>query len=155
MIYHLLDYLKGYPTGPYAYKDVLFRGTCAILLGFALVWLFGPRFIRELRRRRIGDNPEFDHAVLNEQAQNKENTPTMGGLLIMAVIFVCVLLLGDLRNYYVLMGLFCLIWLTALGAVDDWLKLTRDRRGSGAPTPAVGTLVALLSDPSMIMTILL
>lgn len=128
MIYHLIDYLMGHPSGPYAYKDVLFRGTCAILLGFGIVLLAGPRVIRELQRRRIGDNPEFDHAALNEQAHGKENTPTMGGLLIMASVFFCVLLLADLYNYYAKMGLVCLVWLTALGAVDDWLKLTKHRR---------------------------
>jgi len=128
VLYHLIHYLMGEPTGPYAYKDVLFRGTCAVLLGFLLVWLLAPRFIQALHRYRIGDNPEFDHARLNEKNQNKEDTPTMGGLLMMAVIMVCVLLLADVTNYYIMMGLFCLAWLTALGAVDDWLKLTRDRR---------------------------
>ena len=32
------------------------------------------------------------------------------------------------RNFYVQMGIFCLVWLGVLGAVDDWLKLTAGRR---------------------------
>src|SRR5262249_12792992 len=35
-----------------------------------------------------------------------------------------VLLLGNLKDFYVQMGLLCLLWLGAVGAADDWLKLT-------------------------------
>ena len=128
MLYHFFDYWYGSPPGPYAYKDALFRGTSAILLGFAVVWLLGPRVIRELTRRKIGDQPEFDHKTLNEGTRDKQNTPTMGGLMTAAAIFVCVILLADLTNYYIVMSLFCLVWLTVLGGVDDWLKLTSGRR---------------------------
>jgi len=131
VLFHFFDWWYGYPTGPYAYKDALFRGTCAILLGFIIVWFLGPRVIRELVRRKIGDQPEFDHIDLNTIARDKHNTPTMGGLLIIAAIFICTLLLGDLRNYYLRVGLFCMLWLGILGGVDDWLKLTiKTRSGS-------------------------
>src|SRR5690606_17467019 len=40
-------------------------------------------------------------------------------------------LLADLRNFYVQMGLVCLVWLGAVGAADDWLKLTAARRSAG------------------------
>jgi len=128
VLYHLFDFWYGSPAGPYAYKDALFRGTCAILLGFLIVWLLGPRVIRELVRRKIGDRPEFDHTDLNKIAKDKKNTPTMGGILIMVAIFICVILLADLTNYYVFMGLFCILWLGILGGIDDWLKLTVDSR---------------------------
>ncbi len=117
-----------YQPGPYAYKDVLFRGTCGILLGFVIVWLLAPKVIRELVRRKIGDQPEFDHKDLNEISKQKENTPTMGGILIIAAVFACVVLLADLTNYYIRMALFCMLWLGVLGGVDDWLKLTSGRR---------------------------
>jgi phospho-N-acetylmuramoyl-pentapeptide-transferase len=131
VIYHLLDYLRiqlGYAAGPYAYTDALFRGTCAILIGFVVVWLLGPRVIRELVRRKIGDRPEFDNEALNQITRDKKNVPTMGGVLILAAIFVCVLLLADLRNYYVRMAMFCMLWLGVLGGFDDYLKLTAASR---------------------------
>jgi phospho-N-acetylmuramoyl-pentapeptide-transferase len=53
----------------------------------------------------------------------------MGGVMIIASIGLAVLLLADLSSFYVRMGLVCLVWLGALGAVDDWLKLTAKRRG--------------------------
>ncbi len=132
MLYLLYGYLRfgnmePWPHG-YAFMDPLFRGTCAILLGFLVVWLIGPKVIRQLTLRKIGDNPEFDHSRLNEYLRDKKNTPTMGGVMIIAAIAICVLLLSDLRNYYIHMGLFCMIWLAVLGSVDDWLKLTVSRR---------------------------
>src|SRR5438552_1711934 len=52
----------------------------------------------------------------------------MGGLIIIAAITITTLLLADLRNFYVQMALVCLLWLGAVGAADDWLKLTIGRR---------------------------
>lgn len=127
MIYHLLNHWFG--DANYAYQSVLFRSTCAILIAFGLVVWQGPRLIRLLTRLKIGDQPEFDHQSYNELTRNKANTPTMGGALIVAAIIVCILLLADLTNYYIRMGIFCVIWLSVLGGVDDWLKLTAKRRG--------------------------
>lgn len=126
MLYHLLDYWYDYPTGAYAYKDVLFRGTCAMLMAFGVVYMLGPRVIRFLVLCKIRDNPEFDHSQLNRIANtpDKQNTPTMGGILIITAIAICVLVLADLQNYYIRMGLFCMVWLGVLGGFDDWLKLT-------------------------------
>jgi phospho-N-acetylmuramoyl-pentapeptide-transferase len=128
MLYLLLHWWK--PGPGYAHNDPLFRGTMAVLLAFAIVWALGPRVIRMLTRLKIGDRPEFDHAALNRLMADKRNTPTMGGILIVIAIGVCVLLLADLYNFYVRMGLLCLLWLALLGAVDDGLKLTATRRGS-------------------------
>ncbi len=131
MIYYLFDYLLRDEPGAWAYKDALFRGTCAILLGFGVVLFLGPRVIRELVRRKIGDHAEFDHAQLNQKLQEKKNVPTMGGVMIIAAIAICVLLLADLQNYYIRMAMFCMLWLSVLGGIDDWLKLTvRTRSGT-------------------------
>lgn len=126
MIYHLFYWLTG--GAKYAYASPLFRGTMALLLGFLLVYLLGPLVIRQLVRLKLGDLAEFDHAQLNALAADKKNTPTMGGVLIVLAIVVNTLLWADLGNFYVRMGLFCVIWLAAVGAVDDWLKLTASRR---------------------------
>jgi phospho-N-acetylmuramoyl-pentapeptide-transferase len=126
MLYHFFHWLTG--GEQYAYHSPLFRATMAVLLGFLIVWLAGPRVIRMLVRFKVGDRPEFDHEMLNRLTQSKENTPTMGGILIVAAIIATALLLADLRSFYVQMGVFCLVWLGVLGGVDDWLKLTADRR---------------------------
>lgn len=122
MLYYLFELLN--PEGlPYAYTSELFRATCAILLAFFFIVLIGPRVIRLLVRLKVGDQPEFDNAPLNELMKNKANVPTMGGLLIVATILLSIALLARLDNYYILNGVFCLVWLGALGSIDDYLKL--------------------------------
>jgi phospho-N-acetylmuramoyl-pentapeptide-transferase len=126
MLFHLFDYLVKDPR--YAYGSVLFRATVAILMAFGVVWLAGPKIIRWLIRMKIGDRPEFDHTELNKLTMGKSNTPTMGGVIIMLGILIPVLLLANLRNFYIHMALVCAVWLAVLGGVDDWLKLTVTRR---------------------------
>ncbi len=128
MIYHLLrEWLEG---RHYAYENTLFRAACAALVCFVFVLLLSPRLIRQLVKWKVGDRPEFDHASLNELMRDKSNVPTMGGILILASIGSAILLLCDLTNFYVQMSLIVLAWLGALGATDDWLKLTAARRAN-------------------------
>jgi len=110
------------------FLDVTFQTTVATLLSFAIVILFGPRTIRWLRRKKIGDQPNFDQDQMNKLMEGKKGTPTMGGILIIAAIAFTVLILADLNNFYVRMALVCLLWLGAVGAADDWLKLTSHAR---------------------------
>ena len=126
MFYHFFYWLTD--GRQYAYYSPLFRATMAVLLAFLIVWVFGPRVIRTLLRLKVGDQPEFDHELLNKLTQSKKNTPTMGGVLIVAAVIATTILLANLSSFYVRMGLFSLCWLGVLGGVDDWLKLTARRR---------------------------
>ena len=111
---------------------VTFQATVAVMLGFLIVWLAGPRVIAWLRRQKIGDRPDFDQADINALMAGKKDTPTMGGILIIASIATTTLLLADLTNFYVRAALVCLLWLGSVGAADDWLKLTAKRRATGS-----------------------
>jgi phospho-N-acetylmuramoyl-pentapeptide-transferase len=112
----------------YAYENPLFRGGLAALFCFLLIALAGQAGIRQLMRYKLGDRPEFDHDTLNKLMKDKENVPTMGGVMIVGAILAATLLFADFKNFYVLMGMFGLVWLSVLGAVDDWIKLTLARR---------------------------
>lgn len=127
MIYHLIEYLL--EGREYAYKNALFRGIVAIIVSFVVVWLLGPKVIRLLVRKKAGDIPDFDHQALNELTQHKSNVPTMGGVLILSGIVAAMLLLADLRVFYVHLAFFCMAWLGALGFVDDLFKLLDKGRG--------------------------
>ena len=127
MLYHFFYWLTE-GNVRYAYGSPWFRATMAVVLAFFIVWALGPLVIRKLIQLKIGDRPEFDHETLNRMARAKENTPTMGGVLIVVAILVTVLVWANLTNFYVTLGLFCLVWLAVLGGVDDWLKLTANRR---------------------------
>ncbi len=114
------------------FDQIQFRAVFAAIVSFSLVILLGRPTIKILLRLKIGDNPEFYHTSLNELMQSKKNTPTMGGVLIAGAIMVSIVLLADLRVFYIHMALLCLVWLTALGGADDYLKLTSQRRGDGS-----------------------
>ncbi len=125
MIYLLFRWL-GYDR-PWAPASTPFRGLMAVLAAFVVVWVLGPVVIRRLKALKIKDRSEFDHEKLNALAGGK-NVPTMGGVLIVGAIFLVVMLLADITNFYIHMALVCLVWLAALGAVDDWFKLTAKHR---------------------------
>ena len=138
MIVWLLDLLKQWLTAreldPYVrvFEQLEFRAFCAGFLAFLGVIVAGPRVIKWLRERKIGDAAKFDVAALDEAMASKQNTPTMGGVLIAGAILVCTLLFADLANRYVQLGVVVLLWHTAIGGVDDWLKLTAASRESAS-----------------------
>jgi len=139
MIYHLLRHLHDPVTnrplfGFYAYENVMFRSVAATLTSLAIALFIGPKVIRWLMRKKIGDRPEFHHATLNELTKEKANTPTMGGLIIIFAALATTFLWADLWNPFVQKGIFLVVWFAGLGGADDWLKLTaasRSRSRSG------------------------
>ena len=127
MIYYLLHYFSESIThklGFYAYEDVLFRSVTAALTSLFISIFFGPKIIRWLMTKKIGDKPEFHHTGLNELMRERANTPTMGGLIILLSILSGTLLWAKLNNPFIHKAIFVIVWFGALGAVDDWLKLT-------------------------------
>ena len=112
-------------------RFLLLRISGAAVLSFLIVLILGPRVIRYLVRKKIGDSAEFDHADLEELTRHKSATPTMGGILIVVAIFVSVLTFANVGNMYIRMGMMALIWLGAVGAADDWIKL-RYSAGKGS-----------------------
>ena len=111
---------------------VEFRALAAAGLAFAIVLLLGRRTIDYLKRMKIGDAGQTDAEALRAHSASKAHTPTMGGVLIAAAILASVVLLSDLTQSYVQWGIIVLVWMAALGGVDDWLKLTAARRGAGS-----------------------
>jgi len=137
MLYNLVNYFEQLLTryGLFGYVRVLtypeFRAVVAIVFSFCFVMVMGRPTIHWLVKKKIGDNPEFYNKDLNQITQSKANTPTMGGILISGSILLVTVLLADLYSFYVQMAILCIIWLTVLGGVDDYLKLTSAQRGPG------------------------
>ncbi|MHC4566571.1 MAG: phospho-N-acetylmuramoyl-pentapeptide-transferase, partial [Planctomycetota bacterium] len=110
MIYHLLRQLHDPATnrplfGFYAYENVMFRSVAATLTSLLIALFIGPKIIRWLMRKKIGDRPEFHHATLNELTKEKANTPTMGGLIIIFSTLAATFLWADLWNPFVQKGI--------------------------------------------------
>lgn len=138
MLYAIYDILREWLfdrglVWPLAVLDQLeVRALGALAVAFAIVVLFGRRFIRWLVSKKVGDSGITDAEALRAVAAGKSNIPTMGGALIVFAILVATLLLADVRQFYVQLGIVVLLWLAVLGGVDDYLKLTAAQRGAGS-----------------------
>jgi phospho-N-acetylmuramoyl-pentapeptide-transferase len=120
------------------------RTALASLTSFVLAVTLGPVAIRWLKghfRERIASASE----TLNALHAQKNATPTMGGLFILGAMLVSVLLWGDLSSRYVQVGLLVTLGLGALGACDDWIKLSSSRNGLSVRQKLLGQIVLALA----------
>ncbi len=124
MIYHLLLPLADQYTVFNVVRYITFRGVLAALLALGLSFFFGPRLLRVLREGQVRQ-PVSTYAPQGHAA--KQGTPTMGGVLILASLLLSVLLVADLSNAYVLLTTAVITGFGAVGAVDDYLKITRGK----------------------------
>lgn len=87
--------------------------------------LLGPAFIRKLYALKLGQpirsGKGFD--VLSELHRKKENTPTMGGILILASMLISLVVWMDLTSIFTWIVFLTTGVMGGLGAVDDYLKL--------------------------------
>ncbi|AVV84132.1 phospho-N-acetylmuramoyl-pentapeptide-transferase [Shewanella putrefaciens] len=127
MLVYLAEYLTRFYTGFNVFSYVTFRAILGLLtaLIFSLWW--GPKLIERLQLLQIGQVVRNDGP---ESHFSKRGTPTMGGLLILAAIFISVLLWGDLGSRYVWVMLFVLGSFGLIGFIDDYRKVVRkDTKG--------------------------
>lgn len=123
----LLEQLESRTTGD-SRIYLTARTAAASVSAFLLALVLGPVVIR-LLRARFRERVHSDSERLNELQAGKNNTPTMGGLFVMAAVLFSSLIWADLSSRYVLVVIFVVVSLTGLGALDDWIKLTTARKG--------------------------
>lgn len=97
---------------------VSFRSLAALLTSFTLFLLCGNQFIQFCSRYFTTKARDFTP----ESHQVKNNTPNMGGLLIIAVTCLTIFLWSDLLNMQVIIMLMSMILFGAIGFWDDWCK---------------------------------
>lgn len=127
MLYHLFKYLNEYYALPGAgvFQYLSFRAAMAVITSLAISLLFGKRWINYLNKKQVGET--IRNLGLEGQLE-KQGTPTMGGLIIIASILIPALLFARLDNIYVLMMLFTTVWLGTLGFVDDYIKVFKKNK---------------------------
>jgi len=126
MLIYLFEYLDriGFP-GAGVFEYISFRSASAVLTSLIISMLFGKRIIKVLRRRQIGES--IRDLGLEGQMQ-KQGTPTMGGVIILASILIPVFLFGDLENTYVQLMIGTTIWLGLVGFADDYIKVFKKNK---------------------------
>lgn len=123
----LLEQMEFYSTGD-SRVFLTARIALASVTSFLISLLLGPFAIRWLKRR-FTERIVSDSERLNELQADKNQTPTMGGIFIVASIVVALLMWGDLSNSFTLLSLFTVISFGTLGAIDDWTKFSTARNG--------------------------
>jgi phospho-N-acetylmuramoyl-pentapeptide-transferase len=87
MLYHLFTYLDKQFDIPGAglFQFISFRAALSIILSLTISLLMGKRLIAWLKRKQVGETVR-DLGL--EGQKEKEGTPTMGGLIIIAAIVI-------------------------------------------------------------------
>jgi phospho-N-acetylmuramoyl-pentapeptide-transferase len=125
MLYYLLyRVLQRYFSPLNVFRYITIRTVYASLTAMFLAFIFGPWLIRKLRELQIG---QFIREEGPQAHQKKAGTPTMGGVLIVLSTMVPTLLWADLTNGFVLLALFALLAFAAIGFVDDYAKVSKQR----------------------------
>ena len=102
---------------------ISFRSLLTLILSLLISAWFGERFIKYMKRRNISETAR-DRSI-DPFGEKKVGVPTMGGIIIAVSILVPVLLLGRMRNIYLLLMIGTTLWLGFLGFLDDYIKIFR------------------------------
>ena len=125
MLYYLLYHtLQRYFSPLNVFRYITVRTVYASLTAMFLALVFGPSLIRRLRELQIG---QFIREEGPQGHKKKAGTPTMGGVLIIVSTAVPTLLWADLTNPFILLSLFALVGFAAIGFIDDYAKVSKQR----------------------------
>ena len=104
-----------------------FRGLAAALTAFLISFLFGKRVIRKLISLKFGQPVRTREEVnlLYETHGRKKGTPTMGGVLIIVSVVASAVLWARPTNPSVWLAIFTIVYLGALGFIDDYIKVAK------------------------------
>lgn len=105
---------------------ITFRAAAAFVTALLLTFVLGPIIIRRLRAMAVN---QVVRAGTPDSHAGKGTTPTMGGLIILGASIAPVALWARLDNRYVILAVLVMIWMGAIGFLDDYLKLQQKREG--------------------------
>ena len=105
-------------------RYLTFRTIMAMVTALVVIGLMGSRFIDWMRAKQGRGQPIRKEGI-ERHLLEKAGTPTMGGVMILAGLFVATLLWADLSNLYVWVVLFVTFAYGILGFLDDYAKVTK------------------------------
>ncbi len=127
MLYYLFRFLEQYNIpGSHMWQYISFRALLTLILSLVLSAWLGEKFIHYMRKRKIGETQR--DASIDPFGEKKVGTPSMGGLVIITAILLPVLLLGRMRNIYIILMIITTVWLGFLGFCDDYIKIYRKHK---------------------------
>ena len=122
MLYYLFRVLEQYGiSGSHLWGYISFRALLALILSLIISTWFGEHFIKFLKRKQITEIQRS--ANIDPFGVNKIGVPSMGGIIIIVAVLLPVLLLGRLRNIYLILMVITTLWLGFIGGMDDFIKI--------------------------------
>jgi phospho-N-acetylmuramoyl-pentapeptide-transferase len=141
MLYSLFKYLHNAFDFPGAgvFQYISFRAGAAIITSLFISMIIGKRLIGFLTRKQVGESIR-DLGLTGQK--EKQGTPTMGGLIILAAILIPTLLFARLDNIYIVLILVTTIWLGFIGFLDDYIKVfKKDKKGLAGKFKIMGQVI--------------
>lgn len=126
MLYYLFTYLNelDFP-GAGVFQYITFRAAFALIGSLIISMVIGKKIIQRLQLLQVGEIVRD----LGLQGQiEKQGTPTMGGLIILAAILIPTLLFAKLDNIYIILMIVSTILLGAIGFIDDYIKVFKKNK---------------------------
>jgi phospho-N-acetylmuramoyl-pentapeptide-transferase len=150
MLYYLFDFLDSNfdLAGVGVFQYISFRAALAVIASLIISLLFGDKLIGLLRKKQVGESVR--DLGLEGQIQ-KQGTPTMGGLIILAAILIPTLLFARLDNIYVIIMIITTILLGTIGFIDDYIKVfKKNKKGLAGKFKVVGQVAVGIIVGSML-----
>ncbi|MBP3510540.1 MAG: phospho-N-acetylmuramoyl-pentapeptide-transferase [Prevotella sp.] len=129
MLYYLFRFLDQFGiSGAHIWSYISFRALLALMLSLVISAWFGEKFIKYLKRKQITETQRDE--TIDPFGVKKIGVPSMGGVIIITAILVPVILLGRMRNIYLILMIITTVWLGLLGGLDDYIKIFKhDKEG--------------------------
>jgi phospho-N-acetylmuramoyl-pentapeptide-transferase len=127
MLYYLFQYIHDtcHWPGTGVFKYISFRASATAILSLLITIVLGRKLINFFHERRFKEKMR----VLDLTGQQKkENTPTMGGVVMITAIVISTLLFARLANTYIILLLTATLWMGAIGFVDDYIKVFKQNK---------------------------
>ncbi|MBX7232360.1 MAG: phospho-N-acetylmuramoyl-pentapeptide-transferase [Bdellovibrionales bacterium] len=122
MLYKFLFMMSDQYSFLNVFRYITFRTFLSFFTAFLLCWWFGPKFIRILLRKQVGQSIRDDGP---QSHKKKQGTPTMGGGLILLGLLAPALLWMDLWNSLVWSVLIVTLGFGLIGYMDDYFKVSK------------------------------
>jgi phospho-N-acetylmuramoyl-pentapeptide-transferase len=108
------------------FNYISFRAAGAAVTALLVAFIVGPLIVKRLRQMNVKQDVR---AGTPDSHQAKSQTPTMGGLIILAAAIIPTILWTRLDNRYVWIALLVTTWMGGIGFLDDYLKVKGRREG--------------------------
>ena len=122
MFLELINFLSSLDTGFNVLSYLTVRAVFAMMTSLLITLVLGKWIISKLEQYEIGQVIRDDGPETHEE---KEGTPTMGGVLILFAFFTSLIIWGDWTNPFLWIVIVTALLFSLIGFVDDYLKIKK------------------------------